>query len=222
MLNSCKGNRSLSIFKSNSQKEMCLWCAFLLLHVVCYRKILHNVTPKWVVVQCSKCCGQLWVWHMFYGVGLWWVIPPNKVHGLHWNTVWFPIDRMDLCQTHCKQVPVFSCAPASGQGHVGKSNQSQYTWLPPVPYLRVNMGCALAIAFQVRSLCVPTQDSPPFRVCFRESLVLMDYTQKSTRSTLAFKLSVAPPVYVWVTATILFPGDGTCEHLLTLHFYESG
>ncbi len=25
--------------------------------------------------------------------------------------------------------------------------QSQYTWLPPVPYLRVNMGCALAIFF---------------------------------------------------------------------------
>ncbi len=44
-------------------------------------------------------------------------------------------------------------------------------------------------------------DSPPFGVCFRESLVLIDYTQKSTRSTLALKLSVAPPSYPWVTAT---------------------
>ncbi len=33
-------------------------------------------------------------------------------------------------------------------------------------YLRVNIGCALAIVFQVRSLQVP-----PFEVCFRESLV---------------------------------------------------
>ncbi len=29
----------------------------------------------------------------------------------------------------------------------------------------------------------------------------LDYTQKLTRSTLALKLSVAPPVYHWVTAT---------------------
>ncbi len=32
-------------------KKMCLLCAFLLLHVVCYRKSLHHVTPKWVVLQ---------------------------------------------------------------------------------------------------------------------------------------------------------------------------
>ncbi len=29
----------------------------------------------------------------------------------------------------------------------------------------------------------------------------LDYTQKSTRSTLALKLSAAPPIYPWVTAT---------------------
>ena len=36
----------------------------------------------------TKCFGQLWVWHMFYGVGLWWVAPPIKIHGSYWNTVW--------------------------------------------------------------------------------------------------------------------------------------
>ncbi len=46
-------------------------------------------------------------------------------------------------------------------------------------------------------------DSQPFGVCFRESLVLIYYTQKSTISTLALKLSVAPLVYLWVTATVL-------------------
>ncbi len=24
------------------------------------------------------CCGQPWVWHMFFGKGLWWVVPTNK------------------------------------------------------------------------------------------------------------------------------------------------
>ncbi len=31
---------------------------------------------------CKECCGQPWVWHMFYGKGLWWVIPTNKIHGI--------------------------------------------------------------------------------------------------------------------------------------------
>ncbi len=35
---------------------------------------------------------------------------------------------MNLCQTHCKQVPDFSRPPGSGQSHI-----SQYNWLPPVP-----------------------------------------------------------------------------------------
>ena len=30
-----------------------------------------------------------------------------------------------------------------------------------------------------------------------------DYTQKSTRSILELKLSVAQPVYLWVTATVM-------------------
>ncbi len=41
----------------------------------------------------------------------------------------------------------------------------------------------------------------------------LDYTQKLTRSTLAFKLSVALPVYLRVTATEsnweMLPGDAT-------------
>ena len=48
-------------------------------------------------------------------------------------------------------------------------------------------------------------NSPPFGVCFRESLVWIDYTQKLTRSILALKLSVALPIYLWVTATQPLP-----------------
>ncbi len=36
---------------------------------------------------------------------------------------------------------------------------------------RVNMGCALAIVFQVRSICVPTKNRSPSRGHFWESLV---------------------------------------------------
>ncbi len=54
-----------------------------------------------------KCCGQLWVWHMFCGRDLWWAIPLHIFHWSCWDTIWIPIDHMDLCQTHCKQVPDF-------------------------------------------------------------------------------------------------------------------
>ncbi len=45
-------------------------------------------TPSYGFVETlGTCCGQLWVWHMFCGKGLWWVMPPNKIHGSHWNTI---------------------------------------------------------------------------------------------------------------------------------------
>ncbi len=42
------------------------------------------------------------------GQGLWWAMPPNIFHGLCWDTIRIPTDRMDPCKTHCKQVPDFS------------------------------------------------------------------------------------------------------------------
>ncbi len=54
-------------------------------------------------------------------------------------------------------------------------------------------------------------NSPPLGVCFRESLVLIDYTQKLTRSTLSLKLSVAQPVYLWVTACDIPCGNFVVE-----------
>ena len=67
-----------------------------------------NFIPKVICrmfLEAICCCGQLWVWHMFCGKGLWWVMPPNEIHRSHWNTNGVSIDRMDLCQAHCKQVP---------------------------------------------------------------------------------------------------------------------
>ena len=97
------------------------------------------------------CCGQLWVWHMFCGQCLWWVMPPNEIHGSSWNTIRVSIDHMDLCQTHCKQVPDFSRAPRSGRGHVGNS---QYNWLPLVPTYG-STWVVLWLFLQARSLYVP-------------------------------------------------------------------
>ncbi len=59
---------------------------------------------------------------------------------------------MDLCQTPCVQVPEFS-------------------------YLRVYMGCALAVVFQVRSLYIPLTNGQLFRVHFGESLVVRLYSE---------------------------------------------
>ena len=39
----------------------------------------------------------------------------------------------------------------------------------------------------------------------------LDYTQKSTRSTLALKPSVSPPFYPWVTATRVLWNNNDCE-----------
>ncbi len=165
----------------------------------------------------GKCCGQLWAWHMFCGQDLWWTMSLHIFHWSCWDTIWIPTDHMDLCQTHCRQVPDFSCA----WGHVVSLDQSQASlhksfvpvgrhpfvflgegscWAdeelkklhinnlrhhrtvkvcpkgtliygeisylkfgyakahilaPSSSYLRVYMGCALAVVFQVRSLYVP-------------------------------------------------------------------
>ncbi len=95
------------------------------------------------------CCGQLWVWHMYYGVGLWWVVPPNKINVSHWNTVWVSIDRLDLCQTHCKQVPDL---PAGQYGLCFVLQSAQCGTI----YLSLGDCNTLAIVFQVCSLYIPT------------------------------------------------------------------
>ncbi len=56
----------------------------------------------------SNCCGQLWVWHMFWGQDLWWTIPLHIFHWLCWDATLIPTDHMDHFQTRCKQVPDFS------------------------------------------------------------------------------------------------------------------
>ena len=71
----------------------------------------HRISIKEFRQQCRShqclehCCGQLWVWHMFGGQDLWWTIPLHIFHWSCWDTIWIPNDHMDLCQTHCKQVP---------------------------------------------------------------------------------------------------------------------
>ena len=79
------------------------------------RVLMHNIILQpFFFGKGSLCCGQLWVWHMFCDQCSWWAMPPNKSHGSGWDTIWVPADHVNLCQTHCKQVPDFSRA----QGHV--------------------------------------------------------------------------------------------------------
>ncbi len=69
----------------------------------------------------ASCCSQLWVRHMFCGRDLWWTIP---LHIFHWScldNLWIPNNHMDLCQTLCVQVPVFS----PHWGHMVNLDQSQ-------------------------------------------------------------------------------------------------
>ncbi len=75
--------------------------------------------------------------------------------------------------------------------HVMQNSQSEpsalYTRIiPPSSCLRVNMGCALVILFQVRPLNVSTKDRSPFTGPF----LGVPRVPKSARSILALKLSV--------------------------------
>ncbi len=129
-------------WRSNVQRSICLFTVIIDRDA---REIMYSVASVRLSVRLSvlrltaepfaecSCCGQLWVWHMFCGQDLWWAIPLHIFHWSCWGTIWIPTDHMDLCQTHCKQVPDFSRA----QGHV------------------VYMGCALAVVFQVHSPYVP-------------------------------------------------------------------
>ena len=80
-----------------------------------------------------------------------------KSIGSHWNT---SLGSNQSCG------PLSDILCRKWPGHVGKLNQKSTHMASSSSYLRVNIGCALAIVFQVRSLQVP-----PFEVCFRESLV---------------------------------------------------
>ncbi len=77
-----------------------------------------------------------------------------KSIGSDWKTIWVSIDRVDLGQSHCKLVP--DCSRPSGSDQVtwAKLKQVNTRGFPPVPTF--NMGCALAIVFQVCSLYIPT------------------------------------------------------------------
>ncbi len=54
-------------------------------------------------------------------------------------------------------------------------------------------------------------NGPPIGVRFQESLVL-DYTQKLTRSTLALKLSVSQPFYPFTQTQEVFNGKHVLSH----------
>ena len=69
-----------------------------------------------------------------------------------------------------------------------------------VDTLDVAVSCGYDTCFAVKAcdgLCHLT------KIMDRVGTPLIDYTQKSTRSTLALKLGVAPPIYPWVTATLV-------------------
>ncbi len=70
----------------------------------------------------------------------------------------------------------------------------------------------------VGSVVIKTKDKSTRSVHFSPVVALIGYTQKSTRSTLALKLSVAPPVYLWVTATAISYGSSMIafSHLVVL------
>ncbi len=54
------------------------------------------------------CCGQPWVWHMFWKRDCDGLCGLLTINGFGWNTIVVSIVNLGLCQTHCKQVLDFS------------------------------------------------------------------------------------------------------------------
>ncbi len=105
---------------------------------------------------------------MFCGQDLLWAIPLHIFHRSCWDTIRIPTDHMDLCQTHCKQVPDFSHA----QGHVVRFGPitgivGSFQFLPTGVH-GLCFGCCFSGPLLLRSLI----NGPPIGVCFRESLVV--------------------------------------------------
>ncbi len=59
--------------------KVCIWC-----HPLLERKfqVVKAGIVKWNdnLAGLPCCCSQPWVWHMFFGKGLWWVMPTIKIH----------------------------------------------------------------------------------------------------------------------------------------------
>ncbi len=136
----------------------------------CLQKINFKVAVLYICVVCPTCCGQLWVRHMFCGRDLWWTIPLHIFHCSCWDTLWIPNDHMDLCQTPCVQVPVFS----RHWGHVVNLDQSQalFQFLPTGLH-GLCFGYCFSSPLPLRSLT----NGPLFRVRFGESLVVRLYSE---------------------------------------------
>ncbi len=115
---------------------------------------------------------------------LWWTIPLHILHWSFWDTIGIPTDQVALARHSGVQVPVIS----------------RHFWtfqFLPTGLHGLCFGFCFAGPLPLRSLI----HGPLIRVLFGKSLVI-DYTQKSTISTLALKLSVSAIIYPRWTATL--------------------
>ncbi len=121
------------------------------------------------------------------------VLPFHILHWSFWDTLRIPTDQVALARHSGVQVPVIS--------------RHGITW----SFLPIKIGTFQFLPTGLHELCfgfcfagpLPRRSllhGPLLRVHFGESLVL-DYTQKSTISTLAVKLSVSATIYPRWTAT---------------------
>ncbi len=114
-------------------------------------------------------------------------------HWSCWDTFWIPTDHMDLCQTHCKQVPDFSRL----WGHVVSLDQWR---LLPVPTYGSTWVVLWLLFFRSAPFTFPSKRST-HRVRFRESLVVRLYSEID-QIHVSIEAQCVTTYYPWVTATI--------------------
>ena len=100
-----------------------------------------------------------------------------KSIGSDWNTITVSIDRVDHCQTHCKQVPEFS--RPSGSDHITWVDLSQVNTrcYPPVHAFGSIWVVLWLLFFRSVPSMFPLQQVTLLGVCFQESLVFRLYSE---------------------------------------------
>ncbi len=142
--------------------------------------------------------------HMFFSVkacdGLCQLL---KSTGSGWNTIKVSIDRVDLCQTHCKQVPDFSRAPGSNQttwASFGQFKQANTRSLSPVPAFGSILVVLWLLFFRSAPSTFPSWAGYPSRSLFPgvpSRKIILEIGQIH----LSIEAQCGTPVYLWVTAT---------------------
>ncbi len=123
----------------------------------------------------TRCCGQPWVWHIFFGKGLWWVVPTIKINRIGLKHHWGFNQLCGPLSDTLKEVPDFSRPSESDQVMWAKRVNTR--GFPQVPTFGSIWVVLWLSFFRSAPSTFELQQVTLRGVCFRESLVYRLYSE---------------------------------------------